>query len=100
MLAPRSVATGQGGGDLETGHAGELDVHHDQRRLMDLGLMQGVVAVRGFGHHLQSGVLLQDAAETATEQRVIVDDHDPASEHCGGLLRPQYESTAEHDVAA
>jgi hypothetical protein len=73
----------EGGGDLETGYTGELDIHHDQGRLVNVGLVEGVVAVRGFGHHLQSRVLIQDAAQTAPEKRMVVDNHDPAFEHCG-----------------
>jgi len=41
---------------MNPGHAGQLDVHEDDRRFVDVGLMQGLMTVLGLCHHCQARI--------------------------------------------
>jgi hypothetical protein len=71
---------------VDAGYAGQLHVHKDDCRLMDVCLMQGLVAVFGLCHHCQARIGFEQSAKSNAEHWMIVDDHDPALQHGGVSL--------------
>ena len=64
-------------GSLDTAALGHAHIHqHDVGHGL-LGAFDGLGAVGGLTDELDVGFLLQDHLETASEERVIVDDHHP-----------------------
>src|SRR5581483_6821396 len=63
-------------GRLDAGALGHPDIHQDHVRHELLGLLDGLDAVRGLADELEVVLLIQDHLQAATEQRVVVGDHD------------------------
>lgn len=71
----------QAGGGGDAVHAGHADVDESDVDAVGGGLLDGLQAVGGLGHHFDALIVVEEVGEAEADQGVVVDDH--GADHVG-----------------